>query len=227
MKKRVVKGMLGCSVAVIIASMAVGCGSTTGSTVYATSTTSSQMAEASDSTSAQVETSTSNVAEASTPTPTPIPNMTASQAQALVAAQAYIAGQPFSYQGLINQLSSEYGNQFSVDDATFAADHCGADWNAEALEAAKSYIAGQSFSYQGLIDQLTSSYGDQYTADQAKYAADNCGADWNAEAVEAAQNYVNNMGGFSRDSLIDQLTSPYGDKFTTDQATYAADQLGL
>lgn len=35
------------------------------------------------------------------------------------------------------------------------------------------------------------------------------------------------MGGFSRDRLIDQLSSDYGSQFTVEQATYAADQLGL
>src|SRR5689334_16479373 len=35
--------------------------------------------------------------------------------------------QGFSYQGLIDQLDSQYGGGFSVDDATWAADNCGAD----------------------------------------------------------------------------------------------------
>jgi Host cell surface-exposed lipoprotein len=35
------------------------------------------------------------------------------------------------------------------------------------------------------------------------------------------------LGGFSRASLIDQLDSPYGGKFTLAQATYAANQVGL
>lgn len=55
---------------------------------------------------------------------------------------------------------------------------------------------------------------------------DNCGADWNAEAVECAKNYLE-MTSFSRQGLIDQLSSEYGDKFTVEQATYAADQVGL
>ncbi|MGO5264028.1 Ltp family lipoprotein, partial [Bilifractor sp. LCP21S3_A8] len=99
----------------------------------------------------------------------------------------YLSLQAFSYQGLIDQLSSDYGDQFSVEDATFAADNCGADWNAEALKAAQSYLDFQGFSYQGLIDQLSSDYGDKFTVDQATYAADNCGADWNEQAVKAAQ----------------------------------------
>jgi hypothetical protein len=33
--------------------------------------------------------------------------------------------------------------------------------------------------------------------------------------------------GFSRSGLINQLTSPYGEKFTLAQATYAVNQVGL
>ena len=38
---------------------------------------------------------------------------------------------------------------------------------------------------------------------------------------------LSGYGSFSRDSLPDQIKSEYGNKFTTEQATYAADQLGL
>ena len=78
---------------------------------------------------------------------------------------------PFSRQGLIDQLTSEYGSQFAIEDATFAVDHIAPDWNAEAVEAAQSYIETiGGFSRQGLIDQLTSEYGSQFTAAEAEYA---------------------------------------------------------
>jgi len=35
------------------------------------------------------------------------------------------------------------------------------------------------------------------------------------------------LGGFSRSSLIEQLTSSYGSGFTYSQAEYAATQVGL
>ena len=35
------------------------------------------------------------------------------------------------------------------------------------------------------------------------------------------------MGGFSRDNLIQQLTSSYGEGFTYAQAVYAANRVGL
>jgi Host cell surface-exposed lipoprotein len=49
---------------------------------------------------------------------------------------------------------------------------------------------------------------------------------WDAQAVMSAKGYMQ-MGGFSRSSLIDQLTSPYGGQFTYAQAVYAVNQVGL
>jgi hypothetical protein len=65
------------------------------------------------------------------------PEMTAGQENALKAAQDYIDLSGFSKAGLIEQLSSKAGEGFSRADATFAANHVGADWNAEAVEAAQ------------------------------------------------------------------------------------------
>jgi hypothetical protein len=44
--------------------------------------------------------------------------------------------------------------------------------------------------------------------------------------VLAAKGYLK-MGGFSHASLVQQLTSAYGNKFTAAQAEYAAQQVGL
>ena len=84
-------------------------------------------------------------------------------------------GSGFSRQGLIHQLSSQYGNGFSVADATWAVDHSGADWNAQAVMAAKSYMQMGGFSRSSLINQLTSPYGNQFTYAQAAYAANQVG----------------------------------------------------
>ncbi|MBK6311995.1 MAG: Ltp family lipoprotein [Candidatus Microthrix sp.] len=81
----------------------------------------------------------------------------------------------FSRQGLIDQISSEYGDQFSVQDATAAVDSLNVDYNAEAVQSASSYLEFSGFSCQGLIDQLSSEYGDQYTIDQANFAASQVG----------------------------------------------------
>jgi hypothetical protein len=99
-----------------------------------------------------------------------------------------------------------------------------------AYRSAKNYLNFKGFSKQGLIEQLSSEYGDGYTVDQATAAVqaieDAGEVDWNEQAVKAGKNYLD-FKGFSRQGLIEQLTSDYGDKFTVEQATYAVDQLGL
>jgi hypothetical protein len=102
---------------------------------------------------------------------------TASQQQALDAAQNYLSdGQGFSRASLISQLTSQYGNGFSQADATWAVDHSGANWDAQAVISAKNYMSdGQGFSRASLIDQLTSAYGSQFTYAQAVYAAGQVG----------------------------------------------------
>lgn len=135
---------------------------------------------------------------------------------ALKSARQYIDIMAFSYEGLIDQL--EY-DKYSHEEAIYAADNCGADWDKQALKSAKNYLSVMAFSYDGLIGQLEY---DKFTSDQSKYAADNCGADWNEQAAKSAKNYINIMS-FSRDGLIEQLEF---DGFTHEQAVYGAEQNG-
>mgnify|MGYP000157851253 FL=1 len=97
--------------------------------------------------------------------------MTPSQQAAVRSAESYLEFKGFSRQGLIDQLSSEYGDQFSVADATFAVESLTVDWNEQAARSAQSYLEFRGFSCQGLIDQLSSEYGDQFTAEQARFGA--------------------------------------------------------
>ncbi|MGV3149625.1 Ltp family lipoprotein [Rothia sp. 11254D007CT] len=143
---------------------------------------------------------------------------------ALSTANRYLSIMDFSYAGLYEQLTSEYGEKFSPEAAQYAMDNLNADWNAEALGSAQNYIDIMPFSYAGLYDQLTSEYGEQFTPEQAQYAVDNVKADWNAEALESARNYLDTMD-MSTDRLYDQLISEYGEKFTPEQAQYAIDNL--
>lgn len=92
------------------------------------------------------------------------------QRQAQAAAKSYLKFGSFSRAGLIHQLDSPYGSDFSRADAVWGATHAGANWNAEAVEAAKAYLKFSSFSRAGLIRQLTSPYGDKFTRAQAVYA---------------------------------------------------------
>ncbi|MEA4964249.1 MAG: Ltp family lipoprotein [Oscillospiraceae bacterium] len=65
---------------------------------------------------------------------------------ALSKANSYLSSMSFSYSGLIDQLEYE---KFSTEDATYAADNCGADWDAQALAQAKSYLDTAPFSHDG------------------------------------------------------------------------------
>jgi hypothetical protein len=113
--------------------------------------------------------------KAQAPPPAPTKDPTAGQLNALRSAQNYLDIKGFSRAGLIAQLSSAYGDQFSVADSTWAVDHVGADWNEQAVRAGKAYLELKGFSRLGLIDQLSSAYGDQFTRKQATYAADKLG----------------------------------------------------
>lgn len=143
--------------------------------------------------------------------------LTIGQKNALKSAENYLRLMASSYKGLINQLESE---KYSHDDAVYAADNCGADWNEQALKSAKNYLDSTAFSYQELINQLEY---EQFTTEQATYGADNCCADWSEQAAKSAKNYLNVMS-FSRDALITQLEL---EKFTYEQAVYGAEANGF
>lgn len=147
---------------------------------------------------------------------TPSDGLTTSQRNALKTAQSYLNHSSFSYTGLISQLEYE---QYSTEDAVFAADNCGADWNAEALETAQGYLDSSAFSYEGLRQQLD--YED-FTQEQVQYAIDSCSADWNLEAAECAKSYLKHSS-FSREKLIGQLLY---EGFTQEQAEYGVTQAG-
>lgn len=105
----------------------------------------------------------------------PKAELSAGRKNAIRSARSYLDLSGFSRAGLIQQLTSKAGEGFSRADATYAADHVGADWNAEAVESAKAYLDLSGFSRAGLIAQLTSKAGDRYTKDQAEHAADEVG----------------------------------------------------
>lgn len=156
--------------------------------------------------------------------------MTKAQENAVRSAENYLDFAPFSRQGLIDQLSSEYGDKYSLEDATFAVNHVekGVDWNEQARKSAEGYLSWNPMSRQGLIDQLSSEYGDKYTLEQATagVAAIEDTVDWNEQAAKSAERYLSHTA-FSRQGLIDQLSSEYGEKFTLEQATYGVDKAGL
>ena len=72
----------------------------------------------------------------------------------------------FSYKGLIGQL--EYSG-YTSSEATYGADHCGADWYQQAARKAKQYLDIMGFSRDKLIFQLEY---DGFTHDQAVYGVE-------------------------------------------------------
>jgi Host cell surface-exposed lipoprotein len=98
------------------------------------------------------------------------------QKNAVRSAESYLSMQGFSRQGLIDQLSSPYGNAYDVADATAAVDSLDVDWNAQAVRSAKQYLQMTGFSCKGLIEQLSSEYGNQYSVGEATYGAKEAGA---------------------------------------------------
>lgn len=93
-----------------------------------------------------------------------------------------------------------------------------------AVEKAESYIDMTGFSKEGLIDQLK--FEGFSTADAefaVNYLEDTGAVDWNEEAVQKAESYLE-FSSFSRSGLIEQLEY---EGFTSAQAEYAADEVGL
>jgi hypothetical protein len=103
-------------------------------------------------------------------------DLTGPQKNAVRSANSYLGFKGFSRNGLIDQLSSPYGDGYSVADATAAVDSLNVDWNAQAVKSAEQYLEMMGFSCNGLIEQLSSDYGDKFTIDQARYGAQQAGA---------------------------------------------------
>ena len=76
---------------------------------------------------------------------------------------------------IYEQLTSEYGEGFTAEEAQYAVDNMKADWNANALAKAKTYQERMHMSKEKVYEQLTSEYGEQFTAEEAQYAVDNLG----------------------------------------------------
>lgn len=90
---------------------------------------------------------------------------TLGEKNALEKAHSYLSFSAFSKEGLIKQLNFE---GFSAEEAQYAVDNCGADWNEQAALKAKSYLDFTSFSRSGLIKQLEF---EGFTTEQAEYGA--------------------------------------------------------
>lgn len=104
---------------------------------------------------------TEPITEAETEAPTPA--ISIGQQNALKSAKSYLSHSAFSYKSLVGQLEYE---EFTSEQAVYAVDNCGADWNEQAVKSAKSYLSHSSFSREGLIGQLEY---EGFTPEQAAY----------------------------------------------------------
>ncbi|MGG5461612.1 Ltp family lipoprotein [Clostridium sp. B9] len=154
----------------------------------------------------------------------PEENVPSEHKSALKKAKTYSDMMHMSKVGLYDQLTSEYGEQFTEEAAQYAIDNIEADWKENALKKAKTYSDTMSMSKAGLYDQLISEYGEKFTPEEAQYAVDNVEADWNENALKKAKTYQETMA-MSPSAIYDQLISEYGEKFTPEEAQYAIDNL--
>jgi len=125
--------------------------------------------EKSESTEEETEALTTKAETTTKKIETTKSNISIGKLNALRSAESYLRYSAFSYKGLIEQLEFE---NYSNEEAKYAADNCGADWNEQAAKSAKSYLEYSSFSRQGLIEQLEF---EGFTHEQAVYGAEAVG----------------------------------------------------
>ena len=125
-------------------------------------TTEAQEAEGTEDTGTQSET----VQESEPDVPVEYQN-------ALTKAEQYSENLYMSKQGIYDQLTSEYGEQFSEEAAQYAVDNLQADYKKNALEKAKQYQEQMAMSSDAIRDQLISENGEKFTEEEADYAISN------------------------------------------------------
>jgi hypothetical protein len=101
--------------------------------------------------------------------------VSAEEENAIRSAQGYLDFSAFSRKGLIEQLSSDAGDGYSVKAATAAVDSLHINFNEQAYKSAKSYLEISGFSRKGLIEQLESDAGAGFTHSQAVYGVNKAG----------------------------------------------------
>lgn len=87
--------------------------------------------------------------------------------EALNMAKRYLSAFPYSRNGLMEQLESF--EQYTHEEAVFAVDNCGTDWNEEAVKMAKNYSILESVTKKDLIEQLEK---EGFTHEQAIYGVE-------------------------------------------------------
>lgn len=107
--------------------------------------------------------------QAPTNVPTNTSTVTMGERNALSSAKSYLEVLAFSHNGLYKQLLFD---GYKEEEAKYAVDNCGADWNEQAAKQAASYLEFMAFSREGLIEQLEY---DGFTHEQAVYGVTQVG----------------------------------------------------
>lgn len=92
---------------------------------------------------------------------------------ALHKAENYSKMMHMSKQRIYDQLTSEYGEKFTPEEAQYAIDNIKGDYLEAALKSAQNYQETMSMSKDAIYNQLVSEYGEKFTAEEAQYAIDN------------------------------------------------------
>ena len=93
---------------------------------------------------------------------------------ALEKAKMYATTMDMSKAAVYEQLTSEYGEKFSEEAASWAMENLtDIDWKQNALNKAKTYQDDMSMSPAAIKDQLVSEYGEQFTEEEANWAMEN------------------------------------------------------
>lgn len=153
------------------------------------------------------------------------PDVPTEYLSALDKAESYATTMHMSKTAVTNQLTSDFGEQFSKKAAAYALENMTFnDWKSNALKSAESYSETMNMSKKGIYNQLTSESGERFTSEEAQYAVDKLKADYNQNALQKAKEYQETMS-MSPESIRDQLTSDYGEQFTAEEANFAISQL--
>ena len=147
--------------------------SSTSSSSNTSSTSESSDSESSENTeSNQNEEKNLNNSEGKSDTNSETSNASNEEKKALKKAEFYSSTAHMSKKGIYEQLTSEYGENFTKEAAQYAIDNIEADWNLNALEKAKNYQSTANMSKKAIYEQLISDYGEKFTKSEAQYAID-------------------------------------------------------
>lgn len=92
---------------------------------------------------------------------------------ALKKAQMYVDAMPLSKSKLFDQLTSKYGEKFSIEATQYAVDNVDVNWNENALEIAKVYKESMSTPPSEIYKKLISEDGEAFSKEEAQYAINN------------------------------------------------------